>query len=73
MTAFRRDQIQALPDAPARLRTMALQDAVDMTRRAASATQAAAAGLLDDSMRCAVLQGIHQRLLSLLEQLRALT
>lgn len=53
-------------------RTLALRDAIDMTRRAACATAAASAEDQDE-FRVAVLLGIQQRLKSLLAQLQALS
>jgi hypothetical protein len=58
-------------DHAARQRTMALQDAVDMTRRASTAVAAAAVGE-GDAMRLAVLEAVQQRLCSLLRKLKAL-
>jgi len=52
-------------------RTLALQDAVDMTRHAASAVAAATHGE-QDAFKEAVLEGIQQRLCSLLAQCRRL-
>jgi hypothetical protein len=69
-TAFHRDQVTCVDRD--RQRTLALRDAIAQCQRSAAATEAAAFGL-DDSMRRAVLQGIHTRLLSLLEQLKALS
>jgi hypothetical protein len=61
----------ASADHEAERRALALQDAVDMTRRASSAVAAAAHGE-PEALRFAVLEGIQQRLCSLLAQLRAL-
>jgi hypothetical protein len=59
-------------DYEAKRRTLALQDATDMTRRAASAIAAARCGEPDE-LRRAVLESVDARLTSLLEQLRQLT
>jgi hypothetical protein len=61
----------ATADHEAKRRALALQDAVDMTRRASSAVAAAAHGE-PDALRFAVLEGIQHRLCSLLTQLKAL-
>jgi hypothetical protein len=55
----------------AKQRSLALHDACDMCRRAASAIAAAACGE-PDALREAVLQSVHVHLNSLLAQLRAL-
>ena len=61
----------ATGDHEAKRRALALQDAVDMTRRASSAVAAAAHGE-PDALRFAVLEATQQRLCSLLAQLKAL-
>jgi hypothetical protein len=63
--------MSAIVDYRAEQRRLALSDARDMTRRAAAAASAACAGEPDE-LRATVLDGIARRLLSLLEQLRAL-
>jgi hypothetical protein len=52
-------------------RRAALTDAIDMVRRATAAVAAAAVGE-GDEMRFAVLEGVQQRLCSVLRELKAL-
>jgi hypothetical protein len=59
------------PEAAKRRRHAALADAIDMCRRTAAAVAAANAGE-DREMRHDLLAGIHTRLLSMCEQLKAL-
>ena len=66
-TPFRRDQHSATTEQ----RRLALSDAIDHCRRAASATAAAGAGE-PNALKSAVLDSIHDRLQSLLTQLQAL-
>jgi len=65
---FRRDQDD---DQAARLRTMAVEDAVNLARRAASATQAAGAGEPDENRKSALILA-HRRLSEALRALQEL-
>jgi hypothetical protein len=60
-----------LADQRARDRTLALNDAISMTRRAASAALAAAAGE-PDQYRASILQDANRKLLAMLSELEVL-